>query len=187
MPSERAVWRRLIHATLDSGAIPSGRRLRHTGRDHGDLVVRLTSTDEATREVPEPLPIPERLSHPHALIAATKTAATANRSTGWIDTRAVPNVLHLNIAAGSLTRVLRLAQALVDESFRRGYGVDVLAQHRCPGGLAIVVQGRGYELFFVEETDRVPHVPRKYELAKVDRNPWARIPEWDYVPSGVCN
>jgi hypothetical protein len=40
-PATRAAWRRAIHAAARSSSLPAGMRLWHTGRDKGDLVIRL--------------------------------------------------------------------------------------------------------------------------------------------------
>ncbi len=40
-PAERAAWRRVIYALINSDAAPARYRLRHSGRDHGDLTIRL--------------------------------------------------------------------------------------------------------------------------------------------------
>lgn len=83
-PSERAAWRRAIHATINSDAPPPGLRLRHTGRDRGDLVIRLvpdTPANEPRAASLEPVAIPEHLARPHALVAATRDAA-GKRTTG---------------------------------------------------------------------------------------------------------
>jgi hypothetical protein len=36
----RAAWRRAIYQALNDDLVPDGKQLRHTGRDHGDLVLR---------------------------------------------------------------------------------------------------------------------------------------------------
>ena len=93
-------------------------------------------------------------------------------------------VLHLQVDAASVGRALRLTQALIDEALRRGYEVGVFSGYRSCGGLAIYIQGHGFELFVSEENDRTPHQPSKQELERAARYDWEWIPEWDYVPSG---
>jgi len=78
-PAERAEYRKVIWRLLnDDDLLPAGMRLRHTGRDHGDLVLRLVPDTEEHRPRPlEPavVPVPEQLRRPHPLLTATKTAA----------------------------------------------------------------------------------------------------------------
>ena len=88
-PAERAAWRRVIYELINSDACPPGTRVRHTGRDHGDLAIRLvpdTAANEPRATPLEPIPIPTRLTRPHPLIAATRDLA-GKRTTGWVDTR----------------------------------------------------------------------------------------------------
>lgn len=185
-PDARAAWRRVLYALINSDAAPRGLRVRHTGRDHGDLVIRLVPDTPANVPRPEPLPkvaVPVRLTRPHPLIAATRDAA-GKRTTGWVDTRRTADALHVNVAAASVRRVLLLAQALVDEAIHRGHEVRAISGHRCPGGLGIFVNGHGSELVFTEETDRTPHQATKAELDDAARYSWIRVPEWDPIPSG---
>jgi hypothetical protein len=37
----RALYRRALHSAKRSGVVPAGHRLLHTGRDRGDLIIRL--------------------------------------------------------------------------------------------------------------------------------------------------
>ena len=86
---DRMAWRRVIFAVLNSDAVPTGLRLRHTGRDHGDLIMRLVPDvpeNQPRKEHPEPLPVPERLTKSHPLLAATRAAIGA-RPRGSVDTR----------------------------------------------------------------------------------------------------
>ncbi len=169
-PTERAAWRRVIYALINSNAAPPGLRLRHTGRDHGDLVIRLvpdTPVNEPRASPLQPVAIPERLTRPHPLIAATRDTA-GQPKTGWIDTRRTAGALHINVAAASVRRVLVLAQALVGETLRRGHEVRVISGHQWSS-----VRGRPGNLrgrprlrdLFAEETVRVPHEATRTELA----------------------
>lgn len=185
-PAERAAWRRVIYAAINSDAAPPGLRLRHSGRDRGDLVIRLVPNipENEPRAAPlEPVAVPDRLARPHALIAATRDVV-GQRNTGWVDNRRVAGALHINVAAASVRRVLLVAHGLVEEAVRRGHQVHAITAHHCPGGLGVFVDGHGYELFFAEETVRVPHEATNTELAEVERYSFARNPEWDLVPSG---
>src|SRR5689334_7997008 len=73
---ERAQWRRVIWAALHDNASPAGFRLRHRGRDAGDLVIWLEEITDAPPVVaPQQIPVPARLRNPQPLIAAAKAAA----------------------------------------------------------------------------------------------------------------
>jgi hypothetical protein len=55
-PSEkqRARYRRAIHRIITEHRIPEGFILRHTGRDHGDLTIRLLREEDNPRPQPPP-------------------------------------------------------------------------------------------------------------------------------------
>lgn len=79
-----------------------------------------------------------------------------------MDTMRVQGMLHLRVAPASFRRVLRIAQSLILEAQRRGHRVEQRSEdRRFHGGLCIVVDGYPFELTFVEETDRRPHVATK--------------------------
>jgi hypothetical protein len=181
----RSAWRRAISAVAMSRLAPSGLVLRHSGRDSGDLVIRLVAApkDSDARREPPMIPLPERLTKPHPVLDLTRREAHAAKD-GWIDTRHQAGMLHLRIHKQSLRRVLLLAQALVTEADRRGYAVGIEPGYGCPGGLAITIDGASSELVFLEETDRVAHEATRGELERAARYEWERVPEWARVPSG---
>jgi hypothetical protein len=53
--------------------LPAGQALRYSGRDRGDLVIRLlTDIPKIEPKLLEPILVPERLTRPHPVIAALK-------------------------------------------------------------------------------------------------------------------
>jgi hypothetical protein len=185
-PSERRRWRRAIYFAVNSGGLPTGMRLRHAGRDRGDLVLRLVpdTPENQPRKTPEPsIPVRARLDHPHPAIAATSKALRRG-SGGWTDTRQVDGLVHMHVTHPHARRVLLLAQSIADEAVRRGHLVSASRSQGCDGGFCVVVHGEPFELVFSEETDRVPHLATRAELADTERHSWVRIPRWDHIPSG---
>jgi hypothetical protein len=69
-PTERAAWRRAIYALINSDATPPGLRLRHTGRDRGDLVIRLVPDTPANEPAPR---YPNRSGDTRPPIATTSS------------------------------------------------------------------------------------------------------------------
>jgi hypothetical protein len=63
-PTLRAAYRRAIHHALADGVVPDGVVLRHTGRDRGDLTIRLipAAVDVTAAERSAPVPVPAALS-----------------------------------------------------------------------------------------------------------------------------
>ncbi len=182
---ERAGWRRIIHAAITQGGLPAGTRLRHTGRDRGDLVIRLVA-DTADNEPRKPetakVPVPTRLpGRPHPIVTATREAATP--TSGWVNTRRKAGVAHISVARSSVPRALRLLQGLFAEAERRGYQTGTTGGDRtCAGGAAVVIGGHRFEVVLAEERRRVPHQLTAAEQSRPADYRWA--PRWDYVPSG---
>ncbi|WP_216363295.1 hypothetical protein, partial [Arthrobacter sp. Hiyo1] len=69
-PDTRAYYRRAIRRAISDGAVPGGYLLRHTGRDRGDLVIRLISRDEAGQSAVKlpPIPVPTTLEIVHETV-----------------------------------------------------------------------------------------------------------------------
>ncbi|HEY8654715.1 MAG TPA: hypothetical protein VIL87_16735 [Dermatophilaceae bacterium] len=56
----RVAYRRAIHEAGLADNLPHGYRIRHTGRDHGNLTIALVPVHDAPRARLGPIPIPER-------------------------------------------------------------------------------------------------------------------------------
>lgn len=83
-------------------------------------------------------------------------------------------------------RALRLLQALAAAAEAHGYeasGVTQRADSRHPAHIRVRVRGHDMELRLVQEQDRTEHVPTAKERADQARNPWTRIPPYDFTPS----
>ena len=151
---------------ITEGLVPDGYGLRHTGRDHGDLVIRLIRLqDEPPR--PQPLPaitVPQTLQGCHEVVAALRDTA------GLLD-----------VSAGAQERALLIAQAIAAECSRRGWGFGLPDDGQASFQITI-----GDDLFcftLSEELERreVPD-PEKLAAAKYA---WQRIPSSvRQVPSG---
>lgn len=182
-PAVRAAWRRAIHAV--QARSPDGFRLRHAGRDRGDLVIRLVAIDaEVDRPAPAAVRVPARLGKPHPIVAATRDVAQPGTD-GWVDTMRRPGVIHMRVTRQTFNRALRVAHAVFREATRRGYRVDVAGNDRgCSGGAGLAIGGQRFELTFAEQTTRVPHVPTADEERRARTYEWCHVPKWDYVASG---
>ena len=182
-PGERAAYRRAIHELLNGDDVPTGLRLRYTGRDRGDLRLTLVGEHEAPRPAPapDPIPVPATLRGCHPIIKATSEELKGRRS-GWVDTRHTKGVAHLQVYAGSIRRSLLLLQAVIAEGERRGYSTQT-GPSECQG-LALVVRGFPFEIMVKEEAKRVPHVLTAAEQKQKDRGYGWGIPQWDHLPTG---
>jgi hypothetical protein len=163
--TQRALYRRAIHRLIVRGQIPDGFVLRHTGRDVGDLTIRLIRA-EASECQPEP---PPRITVPgdaDAVSPEVKVLAEAAR---------------LAITSGALDRALRILQAIANECAVRGWNLEPQPANSC--GLRISTTERTFELNLTEEmVDR--EVPDDDQM-KAARYGWQRIPlELTKVGSG---
>ena len=191
--SERRQWRQLLYVVSVDGGTPDGFRLRYTGRDRGDLVIRMvldTPENRPRLAGPElaPVPVPPTLRRLHPLLLATQAAAQKGHG-GWINTFRTEGVLHVRVTPAAFARTLRLAQALITEAERRGGSAR---RGRC--GIGVAVRGHLVELVFTEENNRKPHVLTPAELksqeaaARPSPSGYPRdippIPKYDHCPSG---
>ncbi|MEU0375212.1 hypothetical protein ABZ070_34640 [Streptomyces sp. NPDC006283] len=124
-PRTRGCWRSAYYHALHQGHVPDSFKLRMTGRDKGDVILRLI--DEAARKAAEPAPVPvidvpESLpARPHPLVARTRTAL--GRSKNVADTRGRPDMVPIRVSRHLADRALRIAHAVICEAERRGYEV----------------------------------------------------------------
>lgn len=165
-PAVRAAYRRAISAAITSGEVPEGYRLRHTGRDRGDLTIRLVRTDDLPRprqRLPA-VPIPDTLEHLHDVVGEL---AQHDRL--------------FAVSAEQRPRALRIIQGVADEAARRGYGFS--ARPNAEPGFRMIIGEDSYDLTISEEHEKVETYPDDEVAAK--RYPWQRVSARPTtVPSG---
>ena len=184
-PAMRAGWRRAIHASRDVAA-SIGQRIQHSGRDGGDLVIRLVPlAAETERPAVATIRVPRRLPRQlHPIVAATRDAARPGPD-GWVDTMRRPGVIHLRVTRQNLNRALRIGHAILREATGRGHRVEVTGGSRgCSAGACVAIGGQRFELTLAEQTRRVPHVPTAEEETRAQRYEWTHVPKWDSVATG---
>ncbi|MCZ4500957.1 MAG: hypothetical protein JWQ74_3512 [Marmoricola sp.] len=99
---QRARYRRAIHRLITEHRIPGGFVLRHTGRDHGDLTIRLLREDDTPRLQPPP-----KIAVPHTTGAIS------------LEVRAVAAQVRMAVTEPTMERALRILQAIADECATR--------------------------------------------------------------------
>lgn len=161
----RAAYRRAIRAAISSGAVPDGYRLIHTGRDRGDLVIRLVPfAERPPYQKPQRISVPSAADPDHPLVRAIAVQAE-----------------HMLISPPLPPRALAIVQALAEECDRRGHRLDVASDR--PLGLHMTVQSHAFDLDLYEEQDEVEHVADK-EVAAT-KYAWQRVrPRVVTLPSG---
>ncbi|MET9100755.1 hypothetical protein [Streptomyces antibioticus] len=184
----RGRWRRAYYDALHHEHVPTGHKLRWTGRQRGDCV--FTLIDEEAEKAAQPPPVlavdvPENLDHPHRLVRATRKAL--GRSQSVVDTRGKPEVIPLHLSRPLADRALRIMHALLTEAEGRGYMVETqsnLKRGEAVHTVAIVIRCRAFPLALTERTTKVPHEPTPQERRQQERAPWTRLPKYDEEFSG---
>lgn len=156
----RAVYRRAINRAITEGLVPDGYGLRHTGRDRGDLVIRLARLEDAPPrpQTLPPIPVPETLEACHDAVAALRD------STGLLD-----------VSAAARSRALLIAKAIAGECSRRGYRFGL----RDDGQPSFQINA-GQERFCFTVTEEL----ERREVADPDKLAAAKYP-WQRIPSVV--
>ena len=180
--SERHRWRRAIHDATSRKLAPSGQRIAHTGRDKGDLIIRLAPIQErAIRPRPAPVPVPERLGRAHPIIATTRQRlADYKGHTGMIDSRRGSGVLSMKISRSLVPRTMRIANALFTAAELRGLTVAA----RPDGPATIGAKGHNYLITMSEITQRRPYQHSKAEIDRCARYGYEPYPRHEDVPTG---
>ncbi|MFD7645668.1 hypothetical protein ACFV4P_34050 [Kitasatospora sp. NPDC059795] len=153
---ERARLRRVVHTARTSGAMPPGRRLSYSGRDRGDVVIRLLDDQRPSgaAERPTPIPVPDDL--PAEAVHAT--------------VRDCP----LRVCADCRDRALRILYVLATAAEEQGMTVAPAADKRQT--LVIASSGSEFPVDLTEDTVEVP------DLGSVDYA-WQRVTEHTTAPS----
>ncbi len=153
----RAAYRRAISRAITTGSLPDGFVLRHRGRDKGPLVIRLVPESESPSK-PEPVPpvpIPAEPSTEHEVVRAL-----------------VHDPELLDVSDQARPRALLIAQAIVDESSRRGFSVRLRGERQ--PSFEITVGEDSFAVAITEECDW-GEAPDQEALGKAKYD-WQRIP-----------
>jgi hypothetical protein len=168
-PVTRARYRSALDAAKRSGIVPAGYHLLHTGRDKGDLIIRLESDDHRDETDWNRIRLSARdlISVPEELAARLR------------DDRA-----SLDVSEAVLPRALEVVQELAEEAGRHGYRLAVSRRGK-PRGLHVHGKGQQFPVVITEECDEAPHRYTEEELKRERRYTWQRVkPKTDSVPSG---
>jgi hypothetical protein len=171
-PSERvrAQYRRAIHGAKERAFVPEGFQLWHTGRDRGDMLIRLLKRHAAPPRILPPERAPEM-----ARVPVPVPGQRVKRPT--IDLK--PALASLAVSKGLLPRCRTILQQLTDEAVSRGY--EVLAGVE-KSSLVIVASGEHLPFRLFEEQDTAPAPPPT--KAELRRYTWRLPPSTIKVPTG---
>jgi hypothetical protein len=169
-PSERvrSQYRRAIYDAKERGLVPEGLQLWHTGRDRGDMVIRLLKRHTRPPRVVPPVRAPE-----------TARVPVANKRVKRLTIDLKPALDSLAVAKGLLPRCRTILWRLTDEALSRGY--EVLAGVE-KSSLVIVARGDHLPFRLFEEQDTEPAPPPT--KAELRRYTWGLPPTTIKVPTG---
>ncbi|MCP2342998.1 hypothetical protein [Actinomadura rupiterrae] len=162
----RAAYRRVIHAAKQQGAVPGGMRLRHTGRNAGDLIIRLSDGGAAE----------ETDWNRIRLGARDKVSRRPDLITRITDDPGL-----LTVSDEMRPRALGLVQELSEQAERRGHRL-ALSRRRRPRGLFLQV-GNDHQITVTisEETEERAREPS----AERGTYAWQRVtPQYETVFTG---
>ncbi|MEV0523959.1 hypothetical protein AB0I66_11075 [Streptomyces sp. NPDC050439] len=166
-------WSARIRSAQRCGKLPAGQELVHRWRA-GGREITIQNIPAWKLAVLDPIPVPERLHKPHAVVAALRAGEPA-----------------LGLSRSVQPRALRLVQAMVAEAERRELQVQLTAdgrrghysRRRDASLFTITAQGQPCGVSLGQEQDRTEHVPTAKELADAQQFSWVRIPKYDYALS----
>jgi hypothetical protein len=154
----RAAYRSAISRAITEGLVPDGYALRHSGRDRGDLVIRLVAASDlpiVAEKLPE-IVVPENLDGCHEAV----------RMLGDNDD------LLLHVSQETRPRALRIAQAIAAECERRGHGFGLRDDGK--PSFRITIGEDSFDFVLSEELDR--RVAPDEEKLAAAKYSWQRIP-----------
>jgi hypothetical protein len=168
-PSVRAEYRRALHAAKEHELVPKGLLLRYTGRDRGDLTMRLLDAER-----------PDETDWNRIRLAKNRTIAGSKDVVAALR----DNPSALRVGETSLPRALNLLTQLGSVAESAGHCLVVSKKHKQPKPI-LRIDGHSRTLDVSEEYDEVPHQPTPQELREIKRNPYYHhVPKVDRVRSG---
>ena len=162
----RRAYRRAVHAAKKNSLFPDGFVLLHTGRDRGDIVLRLCTAadmdDSAWNSI--------RSKVANETTIVSEIVAVLAENQGGL--RVVDDSL--------LPAAVELGRRLIETARARGHRISLYR-----GRLVLQpVGGSRRDVYIQQEYDRVAHVATAQETQRARRDPWThKIPEFDSVPA----
>ncbi|WP_282697216.1 hypothetical protein [Streptomyces sp. CC208A] len=167
-------WPSRVAAARRSGRIPETKEL-YGGWCRGGYEIKLVDIPAWRLAVLEPVPVPSRLTRPHAVVRAMQNEQQP-----------------LGLTKPVQGRALRLVQALITAAEAEGHSSSAgqtgsappsLRRRRASPHFTITAQGQTVGFLVLQEQDRTEHIATEKELAEAKKNSWIRIPRFDYTPS----
>lgn len=167
-------WSARVSAASRSGRIPETKELY--GRwCRGGYEIRLEDMPAWRLAVLEPVPVPARLTQPHAVVKAMQGHSQP-----------------MGVTKAVQARALRLVQALVLATQKQGHVSRIGPTHGAPPQhrrrsaaphFTITAQGQTCDFLVLQEQDRTDHTATEKELTEAKKYSWVTIPRFDYSPA----
>ncbi|MET7618354.1 hypothetical protein [Streptomyces sp. NPDC005408] len=167
-------WVSRVNITRKSGKIPNTQELcgYHT---HQGYEIKLVDLPTWRLAELAPLPVPTRLTRPHAMVAALQKQPQPMGLTKTVQGRALRIIQSLITAAQEQGHVAALGPTQGAPPPHR--------RRRVEPHFTITAQGETVGFLVLQEQDRSEHIPTDTELADAKKHTWMRIPRFDYTLS----
>lgn len=164
----RQIYRRALRAAHDRNLIPEGFLLQHTGRDQGDIIIRLADRADPDETTWNRI----RLNARRVITDPQEISAALEHSTGW-----------RNVTDAAVSDAIVLACCLIAEAHSAGHAIELNTRSRTR--LILTMAGIAREVHISETYENVVHQATPEEIRANRRNPRInKIPDFDTAPSG---
>ncbi|MEH0550890.1 hypothetical protein [Streptomyces sp. B21-101] len=167
-------WPSRVAAARRSGRIPEAKELYGNWCRDG-YEIKLIDIPAWRVAVLDPVPVPSRLTWPHAVIRAMQNERQPLGLTKPVQGRALRLIQALITAAKADGHTCSAGQT--------GFAPPPHRRRRAKPHFTITAQGQTVGFLVLQEQDRTEHVATEKELADAKKNSWVRIPRFDYTPS----
>lgn len=160
----------LVKSAIRFGKLPPGYTLRwEQGGSWGERHLVMAPLPSWVPREQRDVPVPSAVRRHHFVVAGIKSDSSL-----------------LPLSKSTRRRALNLLHAICVEAEQRGYGVRPPASNSYHRNALVTIDVHGHQIDLTvrELDDRFPHVPTAKELREKERYSWARIPDYDYKPSG---
>ncbi|MFB9524080.1 hypothetical protein [Streptomyces cremeus] len=167
-------WPARVAAARRSRKVPDTKEL-YGNWCRGGYEIKLVDIPAWRLAVLTPIPVPSRLTRPHAVVRAMQNEQQPLGLTKPVQGRALRLVQALITAAE--------AEGHTSSAGQTGFAPPSHRRRRASPHFTITAQSQTVGFLVLQEQDRTEHVATERELAEAKKNSWMRIPRFDYTPS----
>lgn len=164
----RASYRRALHACRSHHLVPAGQELRFTGRDIGDIVIKLVTGSSA-----------DETDWNRIMLTTRKVTTNLGAIQTALETSSILDQLSESLRPRATAFLLALAEQLRNEELKLGANVKLKTPK-----LFVQVGSKRRDVVLTEIHDEIPHEMTPQDRRELRRAPWKEPPKSDHVPSG---